>query len=287
VKLERSDVSFPLWRKKVDSSLFEYKGTTIPAWACQMWGIQEQFHASRSSLGADAKVTLSFEGKDYSGTVTIAAKGRKTPAYRLWFGDDLAAAIKDVFLMSYMRDIEARLRKDKKMLVEDEIPFWEFLDIEYDRTKRRFLLAAHYRQKPTFSELFKRLVGSPALHAIDDELTKKPKHRIHKQEWKPRKLLEKEIRADNVLYMLVDTKNRLFYVGQARNLVKRLLGSHPSIPDWDFYRYSALPPVLMPHLESLERMLIRDMASIFQNRKGIQTRALSDYICVNDRIDTR
>jgi hypothetical protein len=39
MKLERSDVEFPIWRKKVDKSLFEYNGTSIPEWACKMWGL--------------------------------------------------------------------------------------------------------------------------------------------------------------------------------------------------------------------------------------------------------
>jgi len=34
MKLERSKIEYPLWRKKVDSSIFDYKGTTIPTWAC-------------------------------------------------------------------------------------------------------------------------------------------------------------------------------------------------------------------------------------------------------------
>ena len=42
MKFERSNVKHPLWRKKVDASLFNYKGTTIPTWACDMWGIQKQ-----------------------------------------------------------------------------------------------------------------------------------------------------------------------------------------------------------------------------------------------------
>ncbi len=39
MKLERSNVEFPLWRKKVDKSIFEHNGTIIPAWACQMWNV--------------------------------------------------------------------------------------------------------------------------------------------------------------------------------------------------------------------------------------------------------
>ena len=33
MRLERSDVEFPIWRKKVDKSLFEHNGTTVPEWA--------------------------------------------------------------------------------------------------------------------------------------------------------------------------------------------------------------------------------------------------------------
>tara|TARA_B100000700_G_C14795092_1_gene737823 strand:- start:61 stop:198 length:138 start_codon:yes stop_codon:yes gene_type:complete len=39
MKIERSKVDFPLWRKKVDKSLFEHNGTTIPLWACEMWSL--------------------------------------------------------------------------------------------------------------------------------------------------------------------------------------------------------------------------------------------------------
>jgi hypothetical protein len=41
--------------------------------------------------------------------------------------------------MSFVRDIEDRLRKSngsETNSIEDEIPFWEFLDIEYERDLR-------------------------------------------------------------------------------------------------------------------------------------------------------
>ncbi|MCJ7443612.1 MAG: hypothetical protein MUO26_03630 [Methanotrichaceae archaeon] len=43
MKLERSDIEFPLWRKKVDKSLFEHNGTPTPNCACQMWGLIDTF----------------------------------------------------------------------------------------------------------------------------------------------------------------------------------------------------------------------------------------------------
>jgi hypothetical protein len=51
MKLERSNVEFPIWRKKVDKSLFHYNGTTIPEWACRMWGINATYGDVTSKTG--------------------------------------------------------------------------------------------------------------------------------------------------------------------------------------------------------------------------------------------
>ena len=67
MKLERSRVEFPLWRKKVDSSLFEHNGTPIPTWACNMWNIQKYFGHCKSKLMKDSEVTIVYEKKTYKG----------------------------------------------------------------------------------------------------------------------------------------------------------------------------------------------------------------------------
>lgn len=142
MKLERSNVEFPLWRKKVDASLFEHNGTTIHAWACTMWGIQKQIGDCISKNTDEATVTIQFEGADFLGCVTVAKEGRKTPAYRLWYEDDLAMELKHKFLMPHMRSLEKRLRPEAKEDVEKDIPFWEFLDIELNSSKKVFRLEA-------------------------------------------------------------------------------------------------------------------------------------------------
>jgi len=286
MKLERSNIEFLLWRKKVDSSLFEHNGTTIPAWACTMWGIQGMFGACVSKTMTDAKVTIQFEGADYPGSVTVAKAGRN-PLYRLWYGEDLGMELKHKFLMSYMRSLEKRLRPEAKEDVEKDIPFWEFLDIEFDSSRKVFKFEAYYRQEPTFPELFKRLIGSPGLKRVDDELHQKGPGRIHKQSWRPRQQLEFELGATNVVYMLIDTENRLFYVGEAQDLVKRLSTRYPSIPDWNFYRYDVLPGQLTDHRVAIERMLIRGYAELLENKSGIEFKKISDYKLANDRIDTK
>ena len=284
MKLERSDVDFPLWRKKVDSSLFNYRGTTIPQWACQMWGINEQFQGIDTKRNPKSKVKILFQKSEFEGWITEAAKKRVTPAYRLWYTDELVFGLKDSFLMSYMRDIESRLRKDVKN-IEDEISFWEFLDIEYDESDRTFHFTAYYTQKASFPELFKRLVGSPALHKIDRELKQKDEVKIYKQDWKQRVLFETELGAENVIYMLIDTKKKLFYVGEAQNLIRRFLQGHNAIKEWDYYRYDVLPNQLMQYRLEIERMLIRDFATIMKSKESISSIEVSSYILVNEKID--
>ncbi len=288
MKLERSKVNFPLWRKKVDASLFHYKGTTIPGWTCDMWHIEKYFNNCISKKDPQSEVKILFEENVYDGWITCAKKGRKTPAYRLWFSGDLQFQIKDVYLMSFMRDIENKLRKDKSINIEDEIAFWEFLDIEYDYKHRIFYFTAYYKQKPSFPELFKRMIGSPMLHKIDDELADKNTFRIYMQEWKPREALDYDIEVDNALYTLIDTNNKLLYVGEASKLVKRLRQDHPAIKNWDYYRYNILPNTINSEQRvMLERMLIRDFASLMESKSDIYHLNISEYRLTNEKIDGR
>ena len=122
MKLERSDVKFAIWRKKVDASLFQYKSTPIPNWACDMWGIEEAFYNCISKRDSVSMVNIKLD-KDkriYKGWVT--RRKDRPKFYQLSFSGDLQYRLKDIFLMSFMRDIEFRLRKDKAINIEDEIP---------------------------------------------------------------------------------------------------------------------------------------------------------------------
>jgi hypothetical protein len=265
------------------------QGTTIPNWACQIWGIDADFSSSTSKSNPKSEVVICFKKKTHPGFITSnKPQTRANPVFRLWVGEELMHELKDTFLMSFMRDIESRLRADASDSIESEIPFWEFLDIEYDQLKRTFHFTAHYTQKPSFPELFKRLIGSPMIHKIDDELADKDdEFRIYMQSWKPRKELDSEFGAENVLYTLLDTKNKLIYVGEAGRLVQRLNQTHQSIGDWDYYRYDKLPDeVLKAERVWLERMLIRNMASLFINKANLEYFDTSQYKLTNDKVDT-
>jgi len=167
---ERSDVEHPLWRKKVDKSVFGHRmngGTTIPRWMWAQWGLEESFTGCSSEKDPRSNVAVVFEGITYDGHVTMTAKGREnTPACRLWLSEELCRRIRMTFPMSYLRALERELTEDTKRDVEKEIPFWEFLDIEYDASAREFHLNAHYVHGPTFPLLYRHLIASGELDAV-------------------------------------------------------------------------------------------------------------------------
>jgi hypothetical protein len=283
MKSERQNVEFAVWRKKVDKSLFAYSGLTIPAWACRMWTLPDLFGGITSKKHSDAATSVMFKNQTYPAWVTTAPHGRMNPAFRLWFDSALAYELKQSFLMTHMRALESDLGRSQD--IETEIPFAEFLDIEFDPGRKVFRFVVCYTMRPAFPHLFKRLLGSPAIKTIEDELEGKSAQRIHKQDWKPRSELPFELGAKNVIYFLHATETKRFYVGEAQDLVKRLLQAHPSIPDWDYFRYDVFPPVLEPYRVALERMLIRDFAAILSNMTGIESRDIGGHALTNDKVD--
>lgn len=262
-----------MWRKKVDASLFKDAATPIPKWLWKVWDIQNLFERN-TSKNSNNLVKVIFGKKEYKGNVY---RMLNREFYKLRFDKTLSDVLKDVFLMSYMRSIERDLRKGKSkyanLEIENEIPFWEFLDIEFDSKSKTFYLKDYYIQKPVYIELFKELVGSHTLKIIDDIINNnKDKFRFVKQDWKPRLNLSNQIDAKNVIYNLIDTTNKKIYIGEAESLNQRLKQNRNVILDWDYFRFDCLPAGLTrSQRTAIERLLIRTFASFFKNKKGVKT----------------
>src|SRR5262249_12249103 len=112
-KSNKTNVRFPLWRKKVDNSIFRDLGTAVPNWICQLWQFDTIFPGIVKSSDDVAKVAVKFEGRTYEGRVVSShPKGRAKKHYRFYFNEALAHRLKEVFLMSHMRDLESRLSAD-------------------------------------------------------------------------------------------------------------------------------------------------------------------------------
>ncbi|WP_299755368.1 hypothetical protein [uncultured Pontibacter sp.] len=287
MKLERSDIEFPLWRKKVDASLFKDAVTPIPKFLWAIWNIEPMFRNCTKKENLDSEVFIFYKKVKYKGRVIYSSNKKM---YRLFFSNELADILKDDFLMSYMRSIEQDLRKGKleykSVDIEEEIPFWEFLDIEFDSANKMFKFKAYYVQKPVYLELFKELVNSHTLRRIDDKINQKEDFRITKGDWRRREELKNQICNNNVIYNLIDTQNKQIYIGETESLLKRLSINRSEIEGWDYYRFDVLPDGLTKKQRvAIERLLIRTFSSFFENSKEIPSMKVSEYVLVNKKID--
>lgn len=287
MKLERSDIKFPLWRKKVDSNLFSKLHTPIPNWCGRVWNIENLFGTNTSKKAPESEVKIKFNNKIYNGWVTYSHN--KDTTYQLFISKEISEVLKDTFIMSYMRSLEQKLRKgnpkyDNKN-IEDEVPFWEFIDIEFDSIKKVFKFKAHYFQKPIFPELFKQFITSHLLKDIENTLLNKGDFKFIKEDWIHKSKYKNFMERNNIIYYLIDSKNKLLYIGEGEHS-KRIFQPRKEIPEWDYFRVDCLPQWLtrLQRLE-LERLIIRGYAAILRNNKNIQSLEISNYNLVNLKID--
>jgi len=68
MKTERPNVRFPLWRKKVDTSLFTKLDTPIPNWLSGVWEIESVFGQDSSKRSSNTVVTLIINNKSFRGS---------------------------------------------------------------------------------------------------------------------------------------------------------------------------------------------------------------------------
>jgi stress-induced morphogen len=291
---ERKDVKFPLWRKKVDGSLFQHGMTVIPEWVKdQVFDIREVFiESSKKKSTSEVDVIFHDDGNQtrHNGWITTTYfsgkwKEKRNPVMRFSFDNELKTRLQQRFTMSHMRDMERRMRKCKVSEIEEQIPFYEFLDIEWDLENREFHFKPHYVQSPIYTELFTYLQTKHILEQVENEIEGK-KGRIAKGDWKEKSEIKGELHTENAIYTLIDRENKELYVGEATNLAKRFNQKRNEIPNWTHYRVDILPPGFDDKMRvNLERMLIRSLASLIENNVGVESMKISDYSLKNKRVD--
>lgn len=287
MKFERSDIKFPLWRKKVDTVLLDRQHTPIPNWLSKVWHIGAMIGQKTSKKNSETAVVICFKEKKYNGWITYAKYQQKDPLYKLFISKELSEKLKDSFIMSYMRTLEWQLRKRKgfKGSIEEEIPFWEFLDIEFDKKTKTFYFTAHYFQKPIFPELFKQFIKSHVLNDVENLFSNKGAFKFIKENWKPRSDFKIFPQRRNIIYYLIDTKNKLLYIGEADH-TNRIIQSRSEIANWDYFRVDCLPTWLSkPERVELERLIIRSFAALLHNQRAIHSFTISKYKLINRKID--
>jgi len=285
MRRERTNVKHPLWRKGVDESLLFHSIIPIPQWLYKKWGLPSKKEIS---------VKVIFKNSRYEGTIKIAKVTdgkRNIPRLIFQSQDKLLVQLRHTFMSSYVRLLERKFSNASTKNIENKIPFAEFLDIEYNKQNKTVILQPYYCQKPNFPKVFEFLVGAPALNKHYDELNNKSeKEGIYfSDKWTPREELDYETVAKDAVYILVDTKRKLLYVGLStrRELKKRLSDPHPTISKWNHYTFCLFPPEASKHLLTMEKFLIRSIASLLKNKGDKKTQDISSYVLTNKQFDKK
>jgi len=149
---ERKDVKYPLWRKKMDASMFDHKSTFIPHWIINdVFKIRDHYPFSSKK---DPRSIIEIEYRHHSGrisrhpgwvTTTRYERGRNDVT-RLFINNEVHNYLIENFTMTYYRTNEKKFRKCNSPTIERDIPFWEFLDIEYNSADGVFIFTPHYTQ---------------------------------------------------------------------------------------------------------------------------------------------
>lgn len=296
VRNDRTSVPNPMWRKKVDRSILKHRGCTVlPAWVVDSFGIRKDFHAS-SRKDKSSRITVVFEKRSYEGWVTVQTSSRPSPFFRLWFDNNLIVELRKTFLMTYVRSLEEELAKKEekddpdadKWDSEAEIPFWEFLDIEYNRSERTAYLTAHWKQRVEYPRFFREVVESQLTTRIEKEIIQGKDLVITMGDWKPIGQLKSQINVENVIYYLLDDNKKEIYIGMADNLTSRVVPGRSEIPGWNHYRFDTMPAEFDPKVRrQIEKMVIRSYASILENLRNIPTKGISEYKLRNRQISRR
>ena len=146
---ERSDVTHPMWRKKMDSSMFVEKCTLIPEWVKNDLFKIKDIYPYKSRKNPQSRVEIQYchtggRKTEHIGWVTTTYFERRKDVQRLYFDDDILANITRDFKMSYHRTMEKIHRGCNSPTIENEIQFWEFIDIEFDFENLKFIFVPHY-----------------------------------------------------------------------------------------------------------------------------------------------
>ena len=134
-----------------------------------------------------------------------------------------------------------------------------------------------------WNALFRRLAKENAFEWVFSN-DKDKKYLIQQSsKWLDKKELKKTEHNTkmNVIYYLLNSKEKTLYIGKATSLGKRVKEKRAEIPNWDKFRYDVLRPEFSNILERVEGHTIRAFASVLNNTQNFDSLSISNCKLVN------
>lgn len=151
--------------------MFDDKCTVLPIWVRdRLFNVTQRFpHRSKKHPESETSIIITHPGgkkTKHIAHVTTLPRPNLGPVMRLQFGNDVKEWLSKAFNKTFQRNEERKANGLNGPTIERLIPFWEFIDIEWDCDTEEFHFRAWYSLD---SNDYKSNSSSPAL---DSELGK-------------------------------------------------------------------------------------------------------------------
>ena len=130
----------------MDGAMFDDKCTVLPIWVRgTLFNVTERFpHRSKKNPESETSIVITHNGgkkTKHVAHVTTLPRPNLGPVMRLYFGNDVKSWLVKEFNKTHLRNEERKKHGLNGPKIEALIPFWEFIDIEWDAEEEVF----HFR----------------------------------------------------------------------------------------------------------------------------------------------
>jgi len=137
--------------------MFDDKCTVLPIWVRnRLFNITERFpDRSKKDSSSVTKIIITHKGgkkTSHVAHVTTLPRPNLGPVMRLQYGNDVKEWLTESFAKTYHRNEQRKLHGLNGPTIEKLVPFWEFIDIEWDESQESFHFRAWYSLEEKITE---------------------------------------------------------------------------------------------------------------------------------------
>ena len=161
----------------MDGAMFDDKCTVLPIWVRdRLFNVTQRFpHRSKKHLESETSIIITHPGgkkTSHVAHVTTLPRPALGPVMRLHFGNEVKEWLSKAFNKTYLRNEERKAHGLNGPTIERLIPFWEFIDIEWDTEEDTF----HFRAWYTQGEVGENRPGEALVEISEETEVEPPKY---------------------------------------------------------------------------------------------------------------
>lgn len=282
-----TEINMKTFYKKIDHSMMNW-GVIIPR------ENEEKFlFGEKMKINSSREISISWDKKKYKISIRYQYHPVSKYYYELrWDSNkDFLNRFKKTFIHSFItiksqKELFDNNKNKKNKIFRTKLNEGQEVCIFTANKKTKEIdFSVFIKIEDKWNTLFQRLLEENVFDFIFDNKDKE--YLIQKStNWIDVKDFNKHKNALNVIYYLADSKNKLLYVGKAKNLGRRVVPrrKHQEMPEtWDTFKYDIIRPEFSNLLERIEDHTIRTIASILQNTKKYNSLKIGNYKLVNSQ----